>query len=242
MDAPIPDLTELYFDSLGGAGRPMAPAMALALQSSFGSVERWKDEFAALAAAHGGDARWMLLTFHLRAGRLVNQRADPAHERAGRVPLLALDRSGHSHPTGFAGAAGRHVDAFIDDIDWSKVYERYQRAVEASSESFGAMHADLRGARVLDVRRAGVFEQATTTLPGADWRDPKDVDAWCATLPKDQPVVVYCVYGHEVGRSTALRLRAAGIDARFLRGGIDGWQAAGEALVPKPGLRGTPRV
>jgi Fe-Mn family superoxide dismutase len=32
------------------------------------------------------------------------------------------------------------------------------------------------------------------------------------------------VYGHEVGRATALRLRAAGIDAHFLRGGIDGWR------------------
>ena len=30
-------------------------------------------------------------------------------------------------------------------------------------------------------------------------------------------VVVYCVYGHEVGRATALRLRAAGLEAHFLR-------------------------
>jgi Fe-Mn family superoxide dismutase len=31
-----------------------------------------------------------------------------------------------------------------------------------------------------------------------------------------------------------MRLRAAGIDARYLRGGIDGWQAAGEPVVAKP--------
>jgi Fe-Mn family superoxide dismutase len=46
-------------------------------------------------------------------------------------------------------------------------------------------------------------------------------------------VIVYCVHGHEVGRATALRLRAAGLNARFLRGGIEGWQAAGRALEPK---------
>jgi Fe-Mn family superoxide dismutase len=46
-------------------------------------------------------------------------------------------------------------------------------------------------------------------------------------------VIVYCVYGHEVGRATALRLRAAGLKARYLRGGIDGWQTAGRALNPK---------
>ena len=43
-------------------------------------------------------------------------------------------------------------------------------------------------------------------------------------------VVVYCVYGHEVGRATALRLRSAGLNARYLRGGIDGWQAAGRPV------------
>ena len=55
-----------------------------------------------------------------------------------------------------------------------------------------------------------------------------------AELPVDRDVIVYCVYGHEVGRATALRLRAAGVDARYLRGGIDGWQAAGHPVVPNP--------
>ena len=52
-------------------------------------------------------------------------------------------------------------------------------------------------------------------------------------MPIDENVVVYCVYGHEVGRATALRLRAQGVKARFLRGGIDAWQAAGRPLDPK---------
>lgn len=46
-------------------------------------------------------------------------------------------------------------------------------------------------------------------------------------------VVVYCVYGHEVGRRTALHLKARGIHARFLRGGIDAWAAAGLPLESK---------
>jgi carboxylate-amine ligase len=40
-------------------------------------------------------------------------------------------------------------------------------------------------------------------------------------------VLVYCVHGHAVSRGVLLQLRAAGIDARFLRGGIEGWQASG---------------
>jgi superoxide dismutase, Fe-Mn family len=46
--------------------------------------------------------------------------------------------------------------------------------------------------------------------------------------------VVYCVHGHEVSRVTALRLRAAGLDARYLVGGLSAWQAEGRPLVDKP--------
>jgi Fe-Mn family superoxide dismutase len=113
------------------------------------------------------------------------------------------------------------------------VYERYQAAVEASSEPFAATADDLAGAHVLDVRRAGVFDQADALIPGAEWRDPAHVNDWSAQLPKDKPVMVYCVYGHEVGRSTTMRLRAAGVNARFLSGGIDGWKAAGRPLATK---------
>ena len=87
---------------------------------------------------------------------------------------------------------------------------------------------------LLDVRRAGVFEQATAMIPGASWFDPSAVDRWASELPEGRSVVVYCVYGHEVGRSTAMRLRAMGLDARYLRGGFDGWQAGGRPVEPKP--------
>jgi superoxide dismutase, Fe-Mn family len=87
--------------------------------------------------------------------------------------------------------------------------------------------------RWIDVRRRPVFEQARTLLPGARWHDPLDTAGWLPTLPQDRPVVVYCVHGHAVSRGVLLQLRAAGIDARFLRGGIEGWQAAGRPVVDK---------
>ena len=86
---------------------------------------------------------------------------------------------------------------------------------------------------MLDVRRLGMFEQADAVIPGARWQDPAEVAAWAGSLTSGKPVVVYCIYGHEVGRSTAMRLRASGVEARFLRGGIDGWKAAGRPLAPK---------
>lgn len=221
-------LHELYFASLGGDGQAMEPACALALSASFGSVERWREEFTACAKALGGGSGWMLLVFQPREGTLVNQwAADHTHTLAGGVPILALDMYEHAYHLDFGAAVGLYVDAFMAHINWAAVYARYQQAVHAASEAHGATGEDMGDALVIDVRRAGVYEKAGTVIPGARWRDPADVGTWAAELPTDREVVVYCVYGHEVGRSTALRLRAAGLNARYLQGGIDGWQADG---------------
>jgi len=151
----------------------------------------------------------------------------------GGVPILALDMYEHAYHLDFGAAAGAYVDAFMANIDWAQVYERYQGAVHGASELFGADQDELADAEVLDVRRVGMFEKAEALIPGASWRDPASVDAWAGDVPRDKQIVVYCVYGHEVGRATALRLRARGVEARFLRGGIDGWQAAGRRVEPK---------
>jgi Fe-Mn family superoxide dismutase len=228
-------LHELYFGSLCGNGATMESAMKLALDANFGSVERWHEEFVAMGKALGGGSGWVLLVFQPREGTLVNQwAADHTHAVAGGVPILALDMYEHAYHMDYGAAAGAYVDAFMGNIDWAAVYGRYQRAVHAASEPFGAGQDELGDALLLDVRRAGVFEQARTMIPGARWCDPGAVAAWAAELPADREVLVYCVYGHEVGRATAMRLRAAGLNARYLRGGIDGWQAAGRPLVDKP--------
>jgi Fe-Mn family superoxide dismutase len=229
-------LHELYFASLGGDGVTMEPAWALALAADFGSVERWREEFVAMGKALGGGSGWVLLSFQPREGTLVNQwAADHTHALAGGVPILALDMYEHAYHMDYGAAASAYVDAFMGNVDWTAVYGRYQRAVHAASEPFGASPDEIGDAVVLDVRRAGVFEQARTMVPGARWCDPAAVAAWATELPADREWVVYCVHGHEVSRVTAMRLRAAGLNARFLRGGIDGWQTAGRPLIDRPG-------
>ena len=209
----------------GGDSPPpvMAPAMALALQANFGSVAGWHAQFAAAAARSPQAA----LVFHSADGTLAIEDA------AAGSGIHLLVRAP-------ADAAPSDLEAFMQAIDWPEVYARYQAAVDAASEPFAATADDLPGACVLDVRRAAVFGQAAAVIPGARWRDPAHVADWCRELPANQPVIVYCVYGHEVGRATALRLRAAGVPARFLRGGIDGWTAAGRPLAAKAAAGSTP--
>ena len=65
-------LHELYFEGLGAGGGPTG-GLADALSRDFGSVERWRAEFAAMGKAIGGGSGWVLLTWSPRGKRLVNQ-------------------------------------------------------------------------------------------------------------------------------------------------------------------------
>lgn len=216
-------------------GQPMPPAMALALMASFGSVERWRDDFVAMGIARAGGSGQLLLVFQPHTGALVNQwAADQA--LAGGLPLLALDWHPHPPHQDVDVAADRYVEAFLGGIRWPEVYERYQQAVHDCSEAFGATPAELASggdALLIHVRRDAVFHAAPNRLVGAHWRNPATVAQWANELPTDRDIVVYCVHGHEVSRATATRLRAAGLNARYLHGGLDGWQAAGLPLEAK---------
>jgi Fe-Mn family superoxide dismutase len=64
-------------------------------------------------------------------------------------------------------------------------------------------------------------------MAGAVYRDPERVDEWFGELSTDSPVVVYCSYGFNVGCAVTGVLRERGLDARYVRGGLSAWYAAG---------------
>jgi hypothetical protein len=57
--------------------------------------------------------------------------------------------------------------------------------------------------RILDVRRAPAFEKNPVLLPGAVRVLPDALAAWAArsSTARSLPVVVHCVYGHEVTKA-----------------------------------------
>jgi rhodanese-related sulfurtransferase len=78
---------------------------------------------------------------------------------------------------------------------------------------------------VLDVRRVAAFEKANTLIASALRRAPDDVQAWRQALQANRPVIAYCVHGHEVSQGVTAALRAVGINAAYLEGGIEAWSA-----------------
>src|SRR3954454_11774360 len=76
---------------------------------------------------------------------------------------------------------------------------------------------------VVDVRPPGDFAQAREFIVSAFHRPSDDVERWRTDLPSGRQVVVHCVHGHQVSLGVAAALRAAGIDASYLQGGIADW-------------------
>jgi len=228
-------LHELYFAGLGGDGVLPDCGLSIALERDFGSVDRWRAEFTAMAKAMGGGCGWALLSWSPREGRLVNQwAADHTQLLAGAVPLLALDMYEHAYHLDFGAKAAAYVDAFMRNIRWNGVHERFGAAVEADGQPHAVdPDALTMDAQLIDVRRAATFADAADLLAGATWRDPARLPAWSRELDASRPVLVYCFHGLDIGRSAALSLRARGFDARFIAGGIEACRAAGAALTPK---------
>ena len=80
-------LHEIYFDGLGGGAKASGP-LADAIARDFGSMERWRSEFAAMGKAEGGGSGWVILAYSPRDKRLVNQwAADHTTTLAGGRPV-----------------------------------------------------------------------------------------------------------------------------------------------------------
>ena len=236
-------LHELYFASLGGDGRKLPESMADAIARDFGSIERWRSEYVAIAGALGGGSGWVLLTYVPRDRRLVNQyAADHSQSLAGGIPILALDMYEHAYHLDFGANATAYVDAFMRNIDWSAVQARYEDAIKVEPprplvqmefadlpsiavEDVKAMLDSGTPVQIVDARPKYYFSRGQDIMDGAVWRDPEHVDQWIGELSKTEPVVVFCVYGFYVGCETAKTLRDAGFDARYMAGGHSAWKA-----------------
>lgn len=236
-------LHELYFASLGGDGRTLFETIASAITRDFGSVERWRHEFIALAEALAGDCGWILLTYVPRDGRLINQSAsDHAQSIVGGIPILALDMYEHAYHIEYGANTTAYIAAFMRNIHWEAVEARYTDAIKVSPprrldqpefgdlpsitpEEVQEMLNSGRRVQIIDTRPRHYSTRAQDIVEGAVWRDPERVEDWIGTLSKDEPVVTFCVYGFHIGCQSAAALRKAGFDARYMAGGHYAWKA-----------------
>jgi Fe-Mn family superoxide dismutase len=236
-------LHELYFASLGGDGRVLPDLIAEAIIRDFRSVDRWRREFVALATTLAGGSGWVLLTYVPRDGRLINQSAsDHRQSIAGGIPILALDMYEHAYHLDFGANAAAYIASFMRNIEWNAVQGRYEDAIKVTPprpleqkqfadvpaitvEEVAAMLKAGTPVQIIDARPKHYTTKSQDIMAGAVWRDPERLDEWIGELSKTEPVVTYCVYGFHVGCETAVALRKAGFDARYMAGGHYAWKA-----------------
>jgi Fe-Mn family superoxide dismutase len=236
-------LHELYFASLGGDGRAVPENMTEAIVRDFGSFDRWRKEFTALAQSLAGGSGWVLLTYVPRDGRLINQTAsDHGQSIAGGIPILALDMYEHAYHMDFGANAAAYIATFMRNIDWRATEKRYDSAARTeppprmvqeqfagvpsvSAEEVKAMIDAGTPVQIIDTRPKHYAAKSNEMMKSAVWRDPERVEEWIGELSKTEPVVTFCVYGFHIGCETADALRKAGIDAKYMAGGHTAWKA-----------------
>ncbi len=244
-------LHELYFGNLGGEGNKIPDEIRAVLDEHFGSVAAWRREFVGAAQSLAGGSGWVLLTYSRRQKRLWNQIAsDHSQAAVDAAPVLALDMYEHAYHLDFGANATAYIDAFMRNVDWAAVTERMAavcagRALpredasdtslpSLSVEELSAQLAKGERVQVLDARPRHHISRSVDLMEGAVWRDPDRVEEWIGELSSDQPVAVYCAYGFHVGCNVTKTLRERGFDARYIRGGVSAWYAAGGARALRP--------
>ena len=237
-------LHELYFASLGGDGQPTR-TMTEALARDFGSLDRWRAEFRAMGYALGGGSGWVVLAYLPRDGRLLNQyAAEHSQAISSGVPVLALDMYEHAYHMDFGANAKAYVDTFLRNIDWPALEGRCEDARKTlpprplvqpefadlpsvGVEEVKAMLGSGKKLQIIDVRPRHFVSRQQEIAEGIPWRDPDHLQQWMGELSRSEPVVVYCAYGFHIGCRTAIKLREAGFDARYMNSGHSGWKASG---------------
>jgi superoxide dismutase, Fe-Mn family len=128
-------LHELYFGNLGGNSKPPASGdVPKAIQSAFGSHERFLDEFKAVGKLRG--VGWAILYLDMESDRLLNlwiDEHDGGHP-AGCAPLLVMDLWEHAFMTDYGTDRGSYIESFVANISWKEIEKRLTiaRSVEVA--------------------------------------------------------------------------------------------------------------
>jgi Fe-Mn family superoxide dismutase len=121
-------LHEYYFENLRKAADPTPPSgsgIAQALNSAWGSLDKWKEDFQAVGDMRG--IGWVILFQDPATERLTNHWITLHQDGvpAGFKPLLVMDVWEHAFMRDYkVTEKGKYIQAFFRNIDWSMVERR----------------------------------------------------------------------------------------------------------------------
>jgi Fe-Mn family superoxide dismutase len=161
----------------------------------------------------------------------------------------------HAYHLDFGAKAAAYADQIMANLNWERIGARYRLAVGEQTSAgdlflpFGCpaqdearisaeeLKAALEGADdrrpvLLDLCLPKDLPRRTDMLAGAIMHAPAALPHWVEALPRDRPIVAYCICGFQVSGTAVTELRRRGYDARALVGGITAWHAIDGETVP----------
>jgi Fe-Mn family superoxide dismutase len=121
-------LHEVYWDTMGGDGKPSDSLEVIKkIKEDFGSIDAWKADF--IAAGKSGRG-WVVFSIDmLTDGKTRNFLYDVHNQggMVGSVPLVAADIFEHAYYHKFGPDRAAYLQALVDNIDWSKVEQRFKK-------------------------------------------------------------------------------------------------------------------
>lgn len=98
-----------------------------AISSTFGSLDKFKEEFAAAAAGRFGSGwAWLVVDNGELAIVSTPNQDNPISE--GKLPILGLDVWEHAYYLNYQNKRPDYINAFWNVVNWDKVNELYQAA------------------------------------------------------------------------------------------------------------------
>jgi len=117
---------EIYFAHLGGSAREPGGKVKAALESHFGSIDKWKEDLKATGMASRG---WAWTAWDHDYGYLFNYAGDAQNTFPvwNAAPIIALDVYEHAYYLDYGVARASYIDAFFKNLDWDAVEENFNR-------------------------------------------------------------------------------------------------------------------
>ena len=123
----------LFWEIMGpnGSGAPSG-ALANAIDKSFGSFDEFKSKFSTAAGTRFGSG-WAWLCVDSEGGLEVCSTANQDNPlmpgECGKTPILGLDVWEHAYYLNYQNRRPDYVEAFFSVINWVKVSENYNSAI-----------------------------------------------------------------------------------------------------------------
>jgi len=121
---------KLFWENMSSAKTNPSPVLKSAIEKNFGSMDKFKEEFANAAKKHFGSG-WAWLVAGKDGNLFVSDTLNQDNplmdvvEKKG-TPLLCLDVWEHAYYLQYQNRRAEYVDKFWDVVNWDAVNKRYE--------------------------------------------------------------------------------------------------------------------